>query len=129
MPNITEDRETKVQDIKDMFAHFVLEREWNQFHTPKNLSMALTVEAGELMELLQWVDSAQSRTEVEKRRKEVEYELADIFLYAIAFANACDIDISKAIKEKMILNAVKYPIKKSRGTFKKYTELAEADVS
>lgn len=122
MSSFTEDSVTSIQEIKDRFAQFVRERDWNQFHTPKNLSMALSIEAGELMELFQWIEGSQSRLEVDKKRQQVEHELADIFLYAIAFANACDIDISKAIKEKMLLNASKYPTHHAKGNAKKYTE-------
>ncbi len=119
------DRETKLQEIKDRVFAFAREREWEQFHAPKNLAMAIAAEAAELMEHFLWQSSEQSRDDMDDPalRAKVEEELADIFLFAIEFANVTGIDISTAIETKMKRNAEKYPVEKARGRSDKYTEL------
>ena len=100
-------------------------REWQQFHSPKNLSMAISAEAAELMEHFLWQSPDQSRVDMEcpALRAQVEAELADIFLFAIQFANVSGIDISTAIAKKMERNAEKYPVEKAKGNSAKYTDL------
>ncbi len=110
-----------MQQLKKRHANFVKERDWNQFHIPKNLSVALAVEAAELMEKFQWVDNAQSWSVVEQERETVEHELADVLCYVFAFANACNIDLATAFERKMQLNEAKYPIDKAKGRADKYT--------
>jgi NTP pyrophosphatase (non-canonical NTP hydrolase) len=104
---------------------FARERDWEQFHSPKNLSMALAGEAAELMENFLWVSPEESRTSAneKRRRKAIEEELADVFIYALQFANQTGIDVASAIEAKMKENARKYPVEKSRGRSTKYTEL------
>ena len=119
------DSATMMSDLKARVLAFVHERDWEQFHSPKNLSMALAAETGELMEHFLWATPEQSRaiaTEPAKRAK-IADELADVVIYAIEFANMTGLDISAAIEAKMAANAKKYPVEKARGRSEKYTEL------
>jgi len=105
------DATTPIASLKQWMAQFVAERNWQVFHTPKNLSMSLAIEAAELMEHFQWLTTDESlavRGQSEKR-SEVADELADVLCYAVSLANALDIDIATAVYEKMKKNAVKYP--------------------
>lgn len=120
------DSSTTVAELKSRILAFVREREWEQFHAPKNLSMALAAEAGELMEHFLWADADVSREIVHKdaaRRKKIEEELADVIIYALEFSNATGIDVAAAIESKMEANGKKYPVEKARGRSEKYTEL------
>ncbi|WP_269525598.1 nucleotide pyrophosphohydrolase [Coraliomargarita parva] len=119
------DSETRVEDLKAKVLAFARERDWEQFHAPKNLSMAIAAEAAELMEHFLWQSSEQSRTDLSnpELRGKVEEELADILMYALEFANVTGIDLSECIERKMRRNAEKYPIEKARGRSSKYTEL------
>lgn len=119
------DSSTTLAEIKTRVLAFARERDWEQFHAPKNLSMALAAEAGELMEHFLWATPEASRTiaqDAAKRRK-IEEELADVVIYALEFANMTGIDVTAAIETKMAANAVKYPVEKARGRSDKYTEL------
>jgi dCTP diphosphatase len=119
------DSSTTVAEIKTRVLAFARERDWEQFHAPKNLSMALAAEAGELMEHFLWATPEASRTiaqDAAKRRK-IEEELADVVIYALEFANMTGIDVAAAIETKMAANAAKYPIEKAKGRSDKYTEL------
>lgn len=123
--NIT-DATTTLGEIKARVLAFARERDWEQFHAPKNLSMALAVEAGELMEHFLWDTPEESRTKVSKnagRRAEIEEELADVVIYALEFANMTGIDVAAAIERKMAQNSAKYPVDKAKGRSAKYTEL------
>ncbi len=120
------DGSTTVAELKARILAFVRERDWEQFHAPKNLSMALAAEAGELMEHFLWAEAGASREIVQKdpaRRKKIEEELADVIIYALEFANATGIDVAAAIESKMEANGKKYPVEKARGRSEKYTEL------
>ncbi len=119
------DGATTVAELRARVLAFVRERDWEQFHAPKNLSMALAAETGELMEHFLWMSPEQSRTVVqdpEKRRK-IEEEIADVVIYALEFANMTGIDVAAAIERKLAVNAKKYPVEKARGRSDKYTEL------
>jgi dCTP diphosphatase len=119
------DSSTTVAELKSRVLAFVRERDWEQFHAPKNLSMALAAEAGELMEHFLWAGPEQSRAiaaDPAKRAKIAE-ELADVVIYALEFANATGLDVAAAIEAKMVANAKKYPVEKARGRSEKYTEL------
>ena len=119
------DTTTTLADLKARVLAFARERDWEQFHAPKNLSMALAAEAGELMEHFLWTTPGESQAvarEPAKRRK-IEDELADVVIYALEFANVAGMDVAAAIERKMAENAKKYPIEKSRGRSDKYTEL------
>lgn len=117
----TADEKTTLAELKTAVTEFVRERDWERFHSPKNLSMALAAEAGELMEHFLWQNLEESSDTA--RREEVADELADIVIYAIEFANIAEIDLSTAIAAKMKKNAMKYPVEKARGKALKYTDL------
>ena len=119
------DSSTTLAEIKSRVLSFARERDWEQFHAPKNLSMALAAEAGELMEHFLWATPEASRTiaqDAVKLRK-IEEELADVVIYALEFANMTGIDVAAAIEKKMAANAAKYPVEKAKGRSDKYTEL------
>jgi dCTP diphosphatase len=113
------DSSTTLKDLRDIVRSFVDEREWRQFHSPKNLSMSLAIEAAELMEHFQWIDAAESRRLKDDPAKlaEVRDELADVLCYVLALANELDLDLSAAIRDKMVKNTVKYPAEQSRGRY------------
>lgn len=124
MPALT-DSKTTVAELKSRVLAFAHEREWEQFHAPKNLSMALSAEAGELMEHFLWMTSEASRTALNNpgKRQKVEEELSDVVIYALEFGNMTGIDIAAAVERKMAANAKKYPVEKAKGRSEKYTEL------
>ncbi|MCY2966208.1 MAG: nucleotide pyrophosphohydrolase [Planctomycetota bacterium] len=113
------DQSTTVSDLRAVMRQFVDEREWSQFHTPKNLAMSLAIEAAEVMEHFQWVDVAESaaRGHDPAHREGIADELADVFCYLLSLANSLDLDLSTAVREKMVKNARKYPAEKFRGVF------------
>lgn len=119
------DSATTIAELRNRVLAFVRERDWEQFHTPKNLSMALAGEAAELMEHFLWATAEQSRAIVQEpaRRAKIAEELADVVIYALEFANMTGLDVAAAIETKMAANAKKYPVEKSRGRADKYTEL------
>jgi len=114
-----DDQNTTIKDLKHFVEDFVQERDWSQFHNAKNLSMALAIEAGELMDIFKWNTPGECESMMFEKttRQEATDELADIIIYAIAFANRNDINISNAIDQKMIKNRIKYPADKYRGHF------------
>src|SRR5436190_19506388 len=105
------DTNTTLAELRDIVRRFVDERDWKQFHSPKNLSMSLAIEAAELMEHFQWIDIAESRRTVDDPAKlaAIGEELADVFSYTLALANSLGIDLSETLRAKMVKNAVKYP--------------------
>jgi dCTP diphosphatase len=103
---------------------FAAEREWEQFHTPKNLACALSVEAAELLEHFQWLTEAQSQALTDAKKAEVAAEAADVFLYLLQLCDKLDIDLVAAAHAKMQVNAEKYPAALARGTAAKYTDLS-----
>ncbi len=110
--------------LKELVNGFAREREWDQFHSVKNLSMALSVESSELMEIFQWMSEKESndiRNNPVKYQK-MEEEVADIFVYLLRIASKTDIDLEKAVISKMEKNKAKYPVELSRGNSKKYNE-------
>jgi NTP pyrophosphatase (non-canonical NTP hydrolase) len=119
------DSTTTIAELKTRLCDFVRERDWEQFHAPKNLSMALAAEAGELMEHFLWVTPEDSKAVVADaaKRQKIAEELADVVIYALEFANATGLDVAASIEAKIAANAKKYPVEKSRGRADKYTEL------
>lgn len=116
------DTNTTIQYLKDVAAQLVKEREWDKFHNPKNISMDISIEAGELMEKFLWaLDTKESFAALEKNRQDVEDELADILIAVVCFANVCSIDISKAFDSKIEEIKKKYPVELVRGKSEKYT--------
>ncbi len=124
MANLT-DAETPLAELKKRILTFARERDWEQFHSPKNLSMALAAEAAELMEHFLWAtpeNSAEIARSPSKRPK-IEEELADVIIYALEFANVTGLDVAAVIEAKMEANARKYPVEKAKGRSEKYTDL------
>lgn len=110
-------------DLRDALRAFAAERDWDQFHSPRNLATALAVEAAELLEPFQWLTDEQSRQLPPETRRAVEEELADVLLYLVRLADQLGVDLAAAAKAKMQRNAARYPVDKARGTSRKYTEL------
>jgi dCTP diphosphatase len=113
------DQTTTLADVKALVAKFVKERDWNQFHSPKNLSMSIAIEAAELMEHFQWLTVEKSRAVVGQTEKvaAVAEELSDVMCYSFALANELGIDLADSIRQKMVKNALKYPVAEFRGRF------------
>jgi NTP pyrophosphatase (non-canonical NTP hydrolase) len=114
------------QDIEGLQAalrRFADEREWGQFHSPKNLAVSLSIEAAEVLEHFQWLTDEQSRNLDDARRQAVAHEIADVLLYLLQLADRLGIDPMRAAREKLALNAERYPADKAKGTSRKYTEL------
>lgn len=109
--------------LRNQLSAFAVERDWEQFLSPKNLAMALSVEASELVEHFQWLTEEQSKNLPPEQLKAVGYEAADVLLYLIQLSDKLGIDLIAAANEKIKLNAQKYPVDKARGTAKKYSEL------
>jgi len=108
--------------IRDKLRDFASERDWDKFHSPKNLAMALVGEAGELLAELQWLSQEESASPDAERRRAIEYEAADVLIYLVRFADKLDIDLVAAVEAKMAINDAKYPAHRVHGSSKKYTE-------
>lgn len=117
------DTTTTIDSLKKSVYSFVDERDWQQFHTPKNISMALAVEAAELMDHFMWVDSSKAAKQLEVNRDLVKQEVANIASYLLSFCTYYNIDLSQALERKKKLNEQKYPLEKSKALTKKLTEL------
>ena len=113
------DAETSLADVRDWVRQFVAARDWEQFHSPKNLSMALAIEAAELMEHFQWLTVPASRTLAADpaQRQAIGEEVADVFCYVLAMANELDLDLTTILHDKMAKNEQKYPASEYRGRF------------
>lgn len=113
------DRETTVFQLRELVEAFVARREWQQFHSPKNLAMAIGVEAGELMDLFRWRTESESVDAMRRAatRKAAAEELADVVICALSFANRAGIDVAQAVRWKVIKNSRKYPAHKYKGHF------------
>lgn len=112
-----------LDELKIKMRQFSQARNWDQFHSPKNLAMALSGEVGELVECFQWLTEEQSSDLSKEQRSAVADEIADVQLYLIRLADKLDIDIPKEAQRKIIVNEEKYPVEKSFGSAKKYTDL------
>jgi dCTP diphosphatase len=108
--------------LQQRLAAFAAERDWEQFHSPKNLAMALSVEASELVEEFQWLTEEQSQALDAERRERVRLELADVFIYLLRLADRLDVDLLRAADDKIAQNEKKYPAERVRGDSRKYTE-------
>lgn len=111
-----------IDQLQQRLKQFAIDRDWEQFHAPKNLAMALIVEAAELVEHFQWLTEQQSRQLAPDKLREVAFELADIFIYSLRLAERLDIDLLDTVEKKIAINEQKYPIEKVKGSSKKYTE-------
>lgn len=114
---------TELDSLREQLRVFAAQRDWDQFHSPKNLSMALSVEAGELLEVFQWITEEQSRSLSPEVQAAASEEIADVLLYLIRLSDVLGIDPIAAANRKILANAGKYPVDKARGNSKKYTEL------
>jgi NTP pyrophosphatase (non-canonical NTP hydrolase) len=114
---------TELDALRDRVRAFVRERDWEQFHSPKNLAMALTVEAAELLEVFQWLTEEQSRKPEPEAHAAAEKEIADILVYLVRIADQLGIDPVAAANRKLGENAKKYPVDKARGNARKYDKL------
>lgn len=109
-------------ELKLKLEQFVEARDWAQFHSPKNLAMAMIVEAAELVEHFQWTTEAESIELTAAKREQVGHELADTFVYLLRICQVLDIDLIAVTNQKIALNALKYPVEKARGKNNKYTD-------
>ena len=119
---MTDIEQERLYQLQKRLKEFAVARDWEQFHSPKNLSTALMVEAAELAEHFQWLTEKQSHALEENKHKEVAYEMADIFIYLLRLCEQLDVDIYQVVEEKILLNEKKYPADKVRGSSKKYNE-------
>lgn len=113
----------ELEGLRDALRDFADARDWNQFHSPKNLAMALAAESGELLEIFQWLTEEQSRTLEPKAQSMATEEIADILLYLVRLGDQLGIDPVAAARQKLVENDRKYPVEKARGNATKYTEL------
>ena len=111
-----------IYKIQNQLQKFAIERDWEQFHTPKNLAMALSVEASELVEIFQWLNTEESNSPDQKQTEEINSEVADIAMYLLRFCSVLGIDLEKAIERKLERNAEKYPVNLSKGNAQKYNQ-------
>ncbi|MDF2464827.1 MAG: hypothetical protein K0Q43_3062 [Ramlibacter sp.] len=117
---------TTIESLTQALRRFAAERDWEQFHSPKNLAAALTVEAAELLEHFQWLTEEQSRNLPADKRAAVSQEIADVLLYLLQIADKLQIDVIAAANEKLALNGAKYPAAQARGSSAKSDELRRA---
>lgn len=115
--------EVSLKDLQAMIRKFVDERDWDQFHNPKDLSISLSLEASEVLEHFQWKNAEEMARHSKDNKAEIGDELADVFYWILLLANKLDINLIRAFEEKMVKNEIKYPIEKSNGNHKKYSEL------
>ena len=118
-----QDVKTTLQSLKDLMKIFVEEREWQQFHSPKNLALKLVLESSELLEKFEWMKEEDSFVHVDTHRQEVQDEAADVLMVLLLFCNAAKIDITSAVMDKLQEVKAKYPIEKAKGVYTKYNKL------
>ena len=112
-----------LNDLESAIGAFIAERDWAQFHTPKNLTMAVAIEASELMEHFLWATGAESASLDPARKEMVAQEIGDVLIYLLRLGTVLDIDIVVAAREKLLINREKYPVEKAKGSAKKYLDL------
>lgn len=113
----------ELESLTSKLSEFARERDWDKFHSPKNLSMALSGEVGELVEIFQWLTEEESKNLTSIQKQRAEEEIADVFLYLLRLAAKLDIDLVEVSSNKLALNEAKYPVERCYGTAKKYTDL------
>jgi NTP pyrophosphatase (non-canonical NTP hydrolase) len=111
------DSKTTVAELRNVVREFVRERDWEQFHSPKNLSMSLSIEVAELMEHFQWISADESRSPDDGKLVEIGEEMADVLCYLLALSETLKLDLSTAVFRKMELNRRKYPVAEFRGRY------------
>ncbi|MCB5955696.1 nucleotide pyrophosphohydrolase [Enterococcus sp. CWB-B31] len=109
-----------MEDLINEINHFRDERDWRQFHHPKDLAISISLEASELLENFQWLTDGEA---LQENTENIRQELADVLIYSLMLASDLNLDVKEIIRSKMKLNAIKYPVEKSKGTKEKYTEL------
>lgn len=112
-----------IAELTQLAIAFRDERDWKQFHNPKDMALSLVLESAELMELMQWKNGAELAEHLAKNKMKLAEELSDVLFWVLAIAHDNDVDLGDAFKQKLIANAKKYPVEKSRGVSTKYTEL------
>lgn len=112
---------SEFREIRDKARQFAVERDWDQFHSPKNLTMALVGEVAELTEIFQWLSEDQSRNLTPEQHEAAAHEIADVQIYLIRLADKLGIDIPAAVAEKVTINEQRYPAEQARGSARKYT--------
>tara|TARA_Y100001960_G_C14507369_1_gene744712 strand:- start:455 stop:802 length:348 start_codon:yes stop_codon:yes gene_type:complete len=112
-----------IKKLKDLVIEFRDNRDWKQFHNPKDLAMSLVLESTEFMEHFQWKSNEEIRSHLKMKKDSVSEELADVFYWVLLIANDLDIDIDSALRDKIKKNDAKYPVEKAKGKHSKYTEL------
>lgn len=112
-----------LDELTSRIVEFRDERDWKQFHSPRNLAASISIEAAELLEIFQWSSDDTLAEDVEKRHAEIEEELADVLIYALLLAHDTGIEPAEAVLKKLAANDAKYPAEKAKGSSKKYTEL------
>jgi len=113
----------KIDKILQKIKKFIDERDWNQFHNPKDLALSLSLEAAEVLELFQWKNKKQAQDYIKNNKERLSEELADVFYWTLLISSKFDIDIVEALEDKLEKNKKKYPIRKSKGRADKYNEL------
>ena len=114
-----------IEKLQAELREFAKERDWEQFHTPKNLMMAMTGEVGELLEIFQWLSDSKSLSLDSDTKKATAEELADIFIYLVRLSDILEIDLEQSVKDKLELNGQKYPVHLSKGNAKKYNKRSD----
>jgi dCTP diphosphatase len=122
-PAMSNGEDNGLAQLRDVLRQFAKERDWDQFHSPKNLASALSVEAAELLERFQWLTEDESRNLPPAELARVREEIADVLIYLVRLADKLDVNLLEAARDKMKLNAAKYPADKARGSARKYSEL------
>lgn len=124
-PNASSTPLVNVDGLAAELDRFATERDWMQFHSPKNLAMALSAEVGELTEIFQWMSEADSRHAARHpdTARPVQEEMADVLMYLVRMASVLGVDLDAAVREKLASNAAKYPVDRARGSSKKYDAL------
>lgn len=120
-----EEARGELTEMRDLLREFVRERDWSRFHTPKNLAAALSVEASELLEPFTWLASGDQSELDETKLRAIRHEMADVLAYLVMLADALDVDLYRALVEKMALNREKYPAERVKGDARKYTDYSD----
>ncbi len=120
---MSEKKEITLKDIQSIVRQFVIERDWGQFHNPKDMAISLNLEASEVLEHFQWKNEQEIADHIKNHGQEIGEELSDVLYWTLYLADRANIDLKQAFERKMQQNESKYPIDKAKGTHKKYTEL------
>jgi NTP pyrophosphatase (non-canonical NTP hydrolase) len=123
MPDLTGPVPTKIAELTDIAVQFRSERDWQQFHNPKDVALSMSLEVAELVEIMQWRNGIELQNHLKSNKEHVGQELSDILGWVLLLAHDLEIDLPAAFVAKMKQNAEKYPVEKAKGIAKKYTEL------